>query len=103
MRLNPVGATSRRTQRLRRVAWLLLSALPVWALAQSGGSYTMRKHVIASGVVATGGSFRLTGTIGQPVATVQTAGNFRLTSGFHGPAASVDRLLCTGFENNACP
>lgn len=82
---------------------LLLLALPVWALAQSGGSYTLRKHVIASGVVASGSSYRLTGTVGQAVAAVQSGGSFRLIGGFHGPRSSSDRLLCNGFENTGCP
>ena len=85
--------------------WCLLLLVPVAALAQStGGSYTQRKHVIASGVLASGGSYRLTGTVGQPAASVQQAGSYRLTGGFHGPtAAAGDRLLCSGFENTPCP
>lgn len=85
-----------------RIAVLLL--VPIWALAQSsGGNYTLRKQVVASGIVATGGSYRLTGTVGQAVAGVQTAGTYRLTGGFHGPvAASGDRLFCNGFESAAC-
>lgn len=104
----PLAAEPARPQQpspsgLARWCWLLL--VPFAALAQStGGSYTQRKHVVASGVVASGGSYRLTGTVGQPAAAVQQAGSYRLTGGFHGPtAAAGDRLLCSGFENTPCP
>lgn len=88
----------------RRACWLLLAcSLPLCVPAQSGGSYRVRKQVIAAGIVASGGSYRLTGTVGQPVAAVQSAGNYRLTGGFHGPQADADRLLCNGFEDSGCP
>lgn len=89
----------------RLARWCVLLLVPIAALAQSsGGSYTLRKQAIAGGVAATGGSYRLTGTVGQPAAAVQQAGSYRLTGGFHGPAgAAGDCLLCSGFENTPCP
>jgi hypothetical protein len=82
---------------------LLILLLPAMALAQStGGSYVMRKQVIAAGARAQGGVYAMTGTAQQPIAFVQAAGPYRLTGGFHGPGESTDRMFCDGFEDTPC-
>jgi hypothetical protein len=83
----------------------LLVLAPVFALAQSsGGPYTMRKQVIAGGgVTASGGAYRLVGTVSEPLVAAATGGSFRLQGGFHAPAARPDALLCDGFEDAPCP
>ena len=65
------------------------------AQAQTGGTFTITKSVIAGGGgQATGGIFSLDGTIGQSLAgTTSAGGTFELGSGFWGggsaPAADV--------------
>ena len=62
--------------------FILLATLPI--LAQSGGTFSIEKSVIAGGGGRTaGGIFTLDGTIGQPLAGGQsTGGSFTLLSGF---------------------
>lgn len=71
------------------------------ALAQSsGGSFVLRKHVIADGgVQASGAAIDLTATAGQIAPGVAAGGGFRATLGFH-PAASGGALplFRDGFE-----
>ena len=54
----------------------------VWA--QSGGGYDLRRNVVAGGgTSSTGGSMKVTGTIGQPAAgTVTSGGSFTQVGGF---------------------
>lgn len=94
----------------RTAGWLLgvaAAMLPVaLALAQSsGGSYTLRKVVVAGGGVdAAAQPYVMVATTGQAIATVHTGGSYRLTGGFHGPVAPRgDRILCDGFESTPCP
>src|SRR5688500_11521071 len=65
-------------------AFLLLPVLAATILCQSGGQFTITKSVIAGGGGnASGGTFSVNGTIGQPVAGVpMTGGTFNLESGF---------------------
>ena len=104
------SATRRAPPRRRSCTWtpgLLAALLPIaLAVAQStGGSYTLRKVVVAGGGVdAAGQPYVLVATAGQPIATVHTGGSYRLTGGFHGPVAPrADRILCDSFESTACP
>lgn len=62
------------------VAWLL-SGLPV-ALAQTGGPYDLSWHNIGPGGSASGGSYDLLGSIGQPDAATMSGGSYTLTGGF---------------------
>lgn len=73
--------------------------------AQStGGPYTMRKQVIGAGETSTAGTYRLTGTVGEPGAELSNSARFRLTGGFHGPTGpAAESIFCNGFENAACP
>ena len=59
--------------------------------AQSGGSFTIEKNVIAGGGGQTiGGTFTLDGTIGEPVSgTTSTGGTFELGSGYWGGGATT--------------
>ncbi len=79
---------------------LMLGA--TFATAQStGGSYVLRKVVIASGAHADAATLQLTSTTGQPAAAVQAGGSFRLTGGFHGSRAGEpqpDAVFRNGFE-----
>ncbi|MDJ0656505.1 MAG: hypothetical protein QNJ40_20260 [Xanthomonadales bacterium] len=64
----------------------------------SGGSYDLTQSTIDNGGgTSTGGSFTLTGTIGQPDASLQTAagGQFQLTGGFwaNGEILPVDEVI----------
>lgn len=54
------------------------------ATAQSGGHYRLRSNTIDGGGVneSTGGSFTLSGTIGQPDASVLEGGTYTLRGGF---------------------
>lgn len=65
------------------VFWI--SCLPLVALAQTGGTYDLSHSVIASGgdSQSTGGSFKIDGTIGQPVAGMLSGGaNYTIAGGF---------------------
>jgi len=65
------------------VAVLCLAADSL-TIAQSGGSFTITKSVIAGGGgSASGGSFTVDGTIGQAAAgTISNGGTFSVESGF---------------------
>jgi hypothetical protein len=56
------------------------------ALAQSGGGYDLRWNTVDGGGItfATGGSYRLGGTIGQADAGLMTGGVYTLSGGFWG-------------------
>lgn len=87
--------------------WLALAIVPSLALAQSaGGSYRIRKQVIAAGVETTGGTYRLVGTVGQAFASAQVGGTYRVNGGFHfapGAGGDPDLFYCDGFEDGGCP
>jgi hypothetical protein len=89
------------------VVWLVLAIVPGIVLAQStGGAYRIRKQVIAAGVEASGGTYRLVGTVGQAVAGPQGGGSYRVSGGFHfaqGAGTSGSTLFCDGFEDSPCP
>jgi len=62
--------------------------------AQSGGTFSITKSVIAGGGGrASGGTFTLEGTIGQPFAGTQSTGtNFSIIAGFWGGGAAAPAL-----------
>lgn len=103
------------TRRVARGRWmrgaigivLVVAAMatPPVAISQSqGGSYTMRKQVVAGGGgESAGGQYRIVGTIAQPAAGVQSGGTYKLTGGFHSPGASPGLVFCDGFEDTLCP
>lgn len=62
------------------IAWLL-SGMPV-ALAQTGGPYDLSWHNIGPGGRASGGSYDLLGSVGQPDAATMSGGSYTLTGGF---------------------
>jgi hypothetical protein len=71
------------------------------AIAQSsGGPYAIEKAVIASGgATLAGGSFRLSGTVGQPATTRLSATGFSLNAGFWAPEGSApDSIFSNGFD-----
>lgn len=67
-----------------------------------GGAVTLTSWTIDAGgsTSATGGSFRLGATIGQPDAALVSGGSFRLSAGFWRPQSSSggDGLFANGFE-----
>ncbi len=78
------------TQRLRRGPYtlafslaltLLLGCTPV-AWAQTGGPYDLSWHNIGPGGSASGGSYDLLASIGQPDAATMSGGSYTLTGGF---------------------
>jgi len=75
---------------------LSLALFSTLSSAQTGGSYTMTKSVIAGGGgQASGGSYTMTSTIGQSIAgNATTGGNYRLLPGFWSP----DSLNKTPFD-----
>jgi hypothetical protein len=60
---------------------LLLSSVPA-ALAQTGGPYDLSWHNIGPGGRASGGSYDLLGSVGQPDAATMSGGSYTLTGGF---------------------
>ncbi len=74
-------------KRLQKLAMMMLALLVCWgtANAQSGGGYDLSWWTIDGGGItfATGGTFNLGGTVGQPDASnALTGGTFSLTGGF---------------------
>ena len=61
------------------------------ANGQAGGSYDVRRSAIEGGgvTVASGGSYRIGGTIGQPVAGTASGGSHFLGAGFWGGAGGM--------------
>jgi hypothetical protein len=94
-----------------RAAILALLAVAVLSapfgdgLAQSGGSFDVRRSTVdAGGGRSTGGAFEITGTAGQPDVGVSSGGTFEFRGGFWaGPAPSdaPDVLFSNGFEPTA--
>ncbi len=82
----------------------LLIAGTVYAQS-SGGSFDLRKHVIANGGdIHSGGSspaFQIRGTTGQPIVAVSSGNNFVIRSGFWAavPATTADLIFQDGFDN----
>ena len=90
-------------QRLRVLTVALATLLPVAfpALAQSGGAYRVDRSVIgAGGATSSGGAFRLSGTVGQPLTDALGAGAYRLYDGFWSPASRpvTDEIFANGFD-----
>lgn len=90
---------------LRKTLILTGLCLPLIALAQSsGGSYVQPRALIASGGgQASGGSYQLRGSIGQPDADPlhpASGGSYALSGGFWTAAApGSDQLYADGFES----
>ena len=80
--------------------FLMCSLLILSVFSQSGGNFEIKKSVIAGGGdKSTGGTFEMTGTIGQPVAgTNSTGGDFELRSGFWGGGATASTPASTRFD-----
>lgn len=76
-----------------RIKRIFLFALPLWlvALAASAQSYSVDWHKVAGGGgTSTGGTFSLSGTIGQPDASATLAGGgYSVTGGFWSLIATV--------------
>ena len=86
---------------------LALSASATWAQS-SGGPYTLRKVVIASGAQSNGATYSTVLTAAQPLAGTSNGGPYQLRAGVHllrasGGNAGGDRVFCDGFESNVCP
>ncbi len=63
------------------------------ALAQTGGPYDLSWHNIGPGGSASGGSYSLHASIGQPDAATMSGGSYTLTGGFlpGGPTCAPGR------------
>jgi hypothetical protein len=80
-------------------ALCLCAAASLYASDPRGGSYSLRKQVIAGGGAASnGGSYSLVGTIGQSVTGPTGSGASQLQQGFHAGVARADELFNDGFE-----
>ena len=79
-------------------------AISAGALAASaGGDFVMTKSTIdGGGGTSSGGSFSLTGTIGQADASsvISTGGTFSLAGGFWASGEIVDLIFKNGFESD---
>ncbi len=64
------------------------------ALAKPADTYTIDWYTIDGGgtMSATGGSYTLSGTIGQPDAGIESGGNYKLNGGFWGFLDSLSKL-----------
>lgn len=89
-----------RTKMLLMIGSLCL--LSTLALAQpSGGDYTITKSTIdGGGGTSAGGAYSLTGTLGQPDASLQdlSGGPYRLTGGFWSKV--LDLIFQDSFEGD---
>jgi len=85
---------------LPAMAWLLMITLPE-ASGQTGGGYDLTLNAIDGGgvIVSTGGSYSLSGTIGQPdVSTALSGGDYSLAGGFW---AGVPYTNVTSWDTDA--
>ena len=75
------------------IFFVMVLGLPALVAAQSGGTFTITRSVVAGGGdSSTGGTFVINGTIGEPVAgTISNGGTFSLGSGFWASAAALRR------------
>lgn len=82
------------------VTVLLISAI---SYAQSGGNYAITKSTIDNGGgISSGGSFVITGALGQVDASAEiTGGSYVLTGGFWAQKTipKPDAMFSDGFEN----
>lgn len=81
----------------------LLAVVPAEASAQSAsGPYVIAPvAIVGGGGTLGGGSFVLSGTLGQPATTLLTAGTYRLQDGFWAPASAPetdDTIFINGFD-----
>lgn len=87
-------------------ALMLVQAIGAQAQSVSGGSYTVRKFVIAGGGGdPQGAPYRASVTAGQSAAQVSNGGGYRLVSGFHQArpqGGGADLLFCSSFEDAPC-
>ncbi len=82
---------------MHRVCTLTACAIALFAAsAASAQTFDLSWYTIDGGgaMFSTGGSFELSGTIGQPDAGVMTGGNFELSGGFWAGASTSG---CSGF------
>lgn len=87
---------------IRKILAVLLLLTTVAALAQTEGAptYAIDSYTIdGGGGTSTGGSFSLSGTVGQPDASpvASTGGVFSMAGGFWGGGV-IDFLFKDGFE-----
>lgn len=66
---------------------LLALALPSAAFAQTGGPYSLTWSNVGAGGSASGGSYTLTASVGQPDAGALSGGSYTLSGGFLGGGA----------------
>ena len=79
---------------VRRIAWLVVAALALVAPAEAQLSLES-STVDGGGRVSSGGSFEVTGTIGQPDAGATSGGSLDIESGFwtsESPAVPVELM-----------
>ena len=99
-----------RNDDMTRITCLLTSGLLLMAftsglaLAQlSGGNFEITKITVDNGGgISSGGSFSLSGTIGQADASIQTSngGSYLLAGGFWANVdAAREQIFADGFEN----
>lgn len=78
-------------KRIAILVSLLVLAIPLVALAQSGGGYDLSwSSIDGGGGTSSGGSYTLSGTIGQPDANVLAGGNYILGGAFWGGGALAE-------------
>lgn len=95
----PRRPADRRRRAYALAALCLCAAASLYAGVPAGGSYSLRKQVIAGGgATSSGGSYSLVGTIGQSVTGPTGAGATQLQQGFHAGVAGPDELFNDGFE-----
>lgn len=87
-------------QRILVCALGTIGTLSCAVAAQSGGPYVVTEFAIAGGgATLGGGSFRLSGTIGESASTPLAASGYRLYAGFWVPAtAPNDSIFANGFD-----
>lgn len=88
---------------LKRILTVLMLLTTSAALAQNEGpsAYAVDWYTVdAGGGFSSGGSFTVTGTIGQPDAAAggATRGSFSVSGGFWAAQVEIDLLFTDGFE-----
>ena len=88
-------------QPVRAITFTTLAAFFLTALAQAaGGPYAISRSAIAGGgATLSGGSFQMSGTLGQPATAEIAAAGYRVYDGFWGPLIPLsDEIFRNGFD-----
>jgi hypothetical protein len=103
-----MSATGNRSRACLALTATLVVSTGVLFAQSTGGEFTLKKSVLASGsATVAGGDFRSSATAGQHDAGTSSGGDFRVQGGFWpavggAPPPDGSAIFCDGFEDTPC-